>query len=116
MPEHNAKILESIVLGVLDKHAPLKRKVVKGFQSPWFTNNLIKQCNERDKLRKKAATDETFILIYKKFQNKLNNAIRAAKKHYFNKKLARIKNSSDAWRIMNDLIQFKNKSNPKITK
>lgn len=48
LPEKNAIIFESIVVAILNKHATLKPKIVKGKDAQRFTTAIRKMCNERD--------------------------------------------------------------------
>ena len=69
---------------VLDKQAPLKRKIIIGNQGPFMTKQLSKAIMNRSKLRIryfKWPSRENF-LDYKKAKNTCNNLIKFAKKSY----------------------------------
>ena len=72
---------------VLDRHAPLKRKMIRGNQGPFMTKQLSKATMNRSKLRNiyiKWPSTENF-LGYKKAKNTCNNLNKSAKKSYFDK-------------------------------
>lgn len=114
--ENNVSIFESIIIGILDKHAPYRKRLVKGMQAPWFTSELKNMCRERDKLKSKCKTDKSGLMEYRKMRNLTNNSIRAAKKKFFNDKLDKVKNSAGAWSDIDELFHYRTKTNPKLTK
>ena len=72
---------------VLDKHAPLKRKMTRGNQGPFMTKQLSKAIMNRSKLRNRYITwppRENF-WDYKKAKNICNNLNKFAKKSYIDK-------------------------------
>ena len=76
-----------IFRSVLDTHAPLKWKMIRGNQVPFMTKQLIKAIMNRCKLRNryiKWLSRENF-LDYKKAKNTCNNLSKFAKKSYFDK-------------------------------
>ena len=75
-----------IFLRVLDKHAPLKQKVVRGNQSPFMTKELSKAIMQRSKLKNKfnkCPNDEN-LTLYKKQRNYCVNLLSKEKKKYYN--------------------------------
>ena len=81
-----------LLMGVIDKHAPLKTKRIRN--------------NRRDFLKKKA-TSTNDPLIWKEFKdarNKVNNSIKKAKRKYFSEKLDGSKcDPRKTWRLINEL-------------
>ena len=76
-----------IFRSVLDRHAPLKWKMIRGNQGPFMTKQLSKAIMNRCKLRNryiKWPSRENF-LDYKKAKNTCNNLSKFAKKSYFDK-------------------------------
>ena len=70
---------------VLDKHAPLKTKRVRGNQSPFMTNELSKAVMNKSKTRKKYIkwpSRENFLAM-KRAKNYCNNLTRTAKRNFF---------------------------------
>ena len=72
---------------VLDRHTPLKRKMIRGNQKPFMTKQLSKAIMNRSKLKNryiKWPSRENF-LDYKKAKNTCNHLNKFAKKSYFDK-------------------------------
>ena len=77
---------------VLDRHAPLKRKMIRGNQGPFMTKQLSKAIMNRSKLRNryiKWPSRENF-LDYKNAKNTCNNLNKFPKKSYFDKLPAKV--------------------------
>ena len=75
-----------IFLKVLNKHAPLKHKTVRGNQSPFMTKELSKSMMLRSKLKNKhnkCPNDEN-LKIYRKQRNYCVNLLAKLKKKYYN--------------------------------
>ena len=47
-----------LLKSVIDKHAPLGQKKIRGCDCPWLTNEIRKKTNERDFLLRKAKKDK----------------------------------------------------------
>ena len=76
-----------VFISVLDRHAPLKRKMIRGNQGPFMTKQLSKATMNRSKLRHrhiKWPSRENF-LDYKKAKNTCNNKNKFEKKSYLDK-------------------------------
>ena len=96
-----------IFVSIADKHAPLKKKRVRGVKCPWMTDSLKKQMFDRDKQKKiaiKTPTQPNWDK-YKCAKNKTNNAIKSAKTNfynsYFNENRRDIRKT---WKGVNDLL------------
>lgn len=109
-------IFEKLVIGLVDKHVPLERKMVKGLKVPWVTSSIINECKERDRLKKLMQSDESYLSSYKKQRNRVTQLICESKKQFFNNKFSQVKSSCDVWNVMNELIHFRNKTKSKIVK
>ena len=75
-----------IFLKVLDKHAPLKQKNIRGNQSPFMTKKLSRAIMLRSKLKNKSnkwPNDEN-IKMYKKQRNYCVNLLAIEKTNYYN--------------------------------
>ena len=76
-----------IFRSVLDRHSPLKWKMIRGNQEPFMTKQLSKAIMNRCKLRNryiKWPSKESF-LDYKKAKNTCHNLSKFTKKSYFDK-------------------------------
>ena len=77
--------LTEVISEVLDKHAPLKTKTVRGNQAPFMNKDLSKAIMTKSRIKNrylKWPSRENF-LAYKKIKNKCNNLLKASKKRYF---------------------------------
>ena len=70
---------------IIDHHAPLKSKVVRGNDGPFMTKQLRSEIRQRSKLSAKAKREQTPIsrLAYKKQRNRCTHLLRQSKKEYF---------------------------------
>ena len=95
---------------VLDRHAPLKMKMIRGNQGPFMTKQLSKAIMNRSKLRNryiKWISRENF-LDYKKAKNTCNNLNKSAKKSYFDKVISKGFVSNKAfWNIVKPFLTNK---------
>ncbi|KAK3912816.1 LINE-1 retrotransposable element ORF2 protein, partial [Frankliniella fusca] len=78
----------SIILGLLDKHAPIQTKKFKQPSAPWMTDDIRKMLCYRNKLRKKCirTRDQSDMDNFRSIRNKVKQCIRNAKvKYYYSK-------------------------------
>ena len=94
--DNKVTIYENIHKEVIDRHAPFRTFRVTRPATPWFTADIEKLMDDRDKYKnkfnsdKKAETEE----IYKILRNNVSHEIRRAKIKLFNEKInAKIKNA-----------------------
>ena len=69
---------------VLEKHAPLKTKTIRGNQAPFMNKRLSKAIMNKSRIRNKYLqwlSRENF-LAYKKIKNKCNNLLKKSKKYF----------------------------------
>ena len=68
----------TILLEIINKHAPLVQKKIRGRNCPWLTHNLRKAMNEGDYLLTKPRKTESALdwSIYKRKCNVVNNLLR----------------------------------------
>ena len=77
--------LTEILSEVLEKHAPLKTKTIRGNQAPFMNKNLSKVIMTKSRIRNKYLkwpSRENF-LAFKSIKNKCNNLLKKSKKKYF---------------------------------
>ncbi len=118
-----AEMFEKCLLTLLDKHAPIKRRLIKGTNAPWFSNEIVQMCKKRNELRKQTnnealSNDELARVVrdYKKLKNEITAKVRLAKRNFFKNKFSTVKTSADVWNVMDSMINFRNKRSAKITK
>jgi hypothetical protein len=109
---------ENSILNILDKHAPLKRKAIKGTNVPWFNSEILQMCKDRDAAKKEACKSKTEFdwKCYTKLRNAINSKLRSAKREYFRKKFSSVSDSSSIWTLMDELISFKLKKSVPLRK
>lgn len=61
---NNASAFEQIVVGVLNNHAPIKKKIVKGKCTPWFTNDLVLLTRKRNAIKKQLTENPQLLQEY----------------------------------------------------
>ena len=76
-------------LGVLDKHAPMKKRLKRNKSNPWMNTDIKKLMLSRDALRQKAIKSGhiTDWDEYRSMRNKVTNAIKTTKAKYYQDKL-----------------------------
>ena len=102
--------LTEIMSEVLDKHAPLKTKTIRGNQAPFMNKNLSKAMMNKSRIRNKYLSwpsRENF-LAYKKIKNKCNNLLKKSKKKYFQENASEESVSSKSfWNTVKPFISNK---------
>ena len=88
---------------------PLKKATRKKwrFKKPWLTKALLKSIKTKNKLYKNTFNfQQSTILVYKRYKNKLNHTLRLAKRRYYKKKLEDA-NTHAPWKILNEVLNTK---------
>ena len=95
----------------LNKHAPLKTKVIRGNHESFITKNLRKAIMKRSALKKRAnvSNNPEIIKLYKKQRNYVVNLSRKVKKEYFQKHMPHGASSKNFWKFSKPF--FSNKAN-----
>ena len=104
------KDFENIFTNILDKHAPLKAKLLRANNRPHITKNLRVAIMKRSKLKNIAnkSSNPNDMANYRRQRNLVVNMNRKAKKSYFNSIDAN-SSSKHFWKACKPL--FSNKSN-----
>ena len=70
-----------LLTNVIDKHAPLVQKKIRGRDCPWLANEIRHKMNERDFLLRKArkAGEENDWSMYRRLRNLVTRSIRYSK-------------------------------------
>jgi len=66
--QFGAELLEKSVIALMDKHAPLKRKLIKGTNAPWFSSELVSLCKEGRKTKKALDSNPDLLTTYRKLK------------------------------------------------
>ena len=101
---------KNIFKTISDKHAPVVEVRVKGNQPPWFNEEIISMCKDRDYYKGKAqktgsASDwET----YRHVKNQTNNTIKQAKKGYYCNCIEENRhNGKQLWKVIKSILPSK---------
>ena len=129
VPWHNVETAESVDDAVLlwerlysevaDRHAPIKKKRVKGHKTPWVTNKLLEIRRDRDyHLRKARASSSPYHWnMYKKLRNYSNHEDRRLKSEHFRNLIEENKSDSNQmWKALKQTLPSKNCSEVKAIK
>ena len=113
----NYENFQSIFMQQLDKHAPMKKKVVRANNAPFMNKILSKAIMNRSRLRnrylKKQSIDNE--RAYKKQRNYCVTLIRREKKKYYeNMNIKSITDNKKFWNTVKPLFSEKDINNKKI--
>ena len=98
---------KEMFLEILNKHAPIQNERTRSFNVTWLTKEIKELIHNRVKLKRKAvvANQDEDWQNYKSFRNKVNIAMRQAKKNYYCDKIALQKDyRKDTWKTINNLL------------
>ena len=98
---------KSCLMSVIDKHAPIRHKRIRGKKCPWISHEVLQKMRVRDFLKSSHAQtkDPAIWLQYKKARNTANSALKAAKRKYFSENLeTSAKNQRKTWKLLNELL------------
>lgn len=105
---------ESLFAPICNKHAPLKRKRVRKFKSPWLTDEIMCTMHERDRIKKKAIKTSSSLLWqqYKTLRNKVNLDIKKSKRSFLSTRINSAKKKSKiVWDTLRHVVPGKSKNN-----
>ncbi len=101
---------KDIFTNISDKHAPLVEVRIKGNQPPWFNEEILSLCKDRDfykgKAQKSGSTNdwETF----RQIKNLTNNMIKQVKKSYYTNCVTENKHDGkQLWKIIKSILPSK---------
>ena len=106
---------KSLFLEILDRHAPIRCKRTRGTSVPWITSNVKRLMRSRDFHKKQAIkhASSAHWNMYKIERNRVNVAMRSAKKVYFRDKIKECSQSrgvTKSWNLINTLLSRNKKS------
>ena len=105
-------------MSILNRHAPMKEKLVRANNSPFMNKTLNKAIITRSRLKNKflKKTNEENKSIYSKQRNYCVNLLRKVKKNYYaNLNLKYITDNKKFWNIVKPFFSDKSKSSKNIT-
>ena len=116
--EHmNYELFETMVMEVLNKHAPIKEKFVRANNAPFMFRVLSKAITNRSRLRNKFLKNpnDTNKMAYKRHRNYCVNLLRREKKRYYgNLDFKLITDNKKFWKTMKPFFSEKNSAEKKI--
>ena len=104
---------KELFLSVCNKHAPVRRKIMRGAKCPWLQVATKKLMNERDSvLRKVRRTgSEVDWSRYRRLQNQVSNRIKFEKRRYQRSEISdNMDNPKSFWKIMKKFFQVKRRN------
>ena len=113
-PNEMWDIWKSLLLEVINKHAPMRKRKVKSKSSPWITAELRRKMRKRDFLKNQAVKQNSHQAWndYKKARNEVNASIREARVTFFNDSIKKHRgNLKETWNVINSSLGRK----PKMT-
>ena len=105
------------ILSLLNLHAPLKRKYIRGNESPFMNKSLKKEIMQRTRLRNKFLKNRNLHnrQAYNKQRNLCVRLVRESKNKYFeNLDVKKITDNRQFWRTTKPYLSDKLKSNDRI--
>jgi len=109
---------EHKVLGILNRHAPIKKKTIRANDKPYITKRLRKAIMTKTRLANKRHKTNNMedVRLYKAQRNFVNRECKRAKKHYFNNLDVRCLQDNKAfWKTMGKEFSDKSKGGHQIT-
>ena len=112
------EIFENIFLRVLDKHAPMKKKLIRGNHAPYMNTALRKAIMRRTQLQNKFYKTKKLIDLrtFKKQRNFVSRQYKKQRKYFYNNiDLTNFTDNKKFWKNVNPLFSDKTKTQNKIT-
>ena len=112
------EIFENIFLRVLDKHAPMKKKLIRGNHAPYMNTALRKAIMRRTQLQNKFYKTKKLIDLrtFKKQRNFVSRKYKKQRKYFYNNiDLTNFTDNKKFWKNVNPLFSDKTKTQNKIT-
>ena len=98
---------------IVDEHAPIKKRRVKGVPLPWMNNKLSEMMKDRDYHHRKAIKSSCTYQwqLYKRLRNLVNREVKLAKSTYYCNLIQEAQgNASGLWKAVNEASSRNQKS------
>ena len=118
LTNHSYTEFEKVFLKELNKHAPLKKKVLRHNNNDFMTKELRKEIMLRSKLRNRFNKERNHInwCNYKRQRNYCLSILRKSKKEYFNRlSMKQVSDNKLFWKSVKSFFNDKGSSFSKIT-
>ena len=112
------EIFEDVFLRVLNKHAPLKKKIIRGNHAPYMNTVLRKAIMRRTHLQNKYYKSKNIddLNNFKKQRNYVSRLYKKQRKKYYNDiDITSFTDNKQFWKNVNPLFSDKSKSQDTIT-
>ena len=118
LTNHSYAEFEKVFLKELNKHAPLKKKILRHNNNAFTTKELRKEIMLRSKLKSKFTKERNHInwCNYKRQRNRCLSILRKTKKEYFNSlKIKQVSDNKLFWKSVEPFFSDKASNSSKIT-
>ena len=105
-------IWHSTFMSIINHHAPMKSKRIRGNALPWLDGEIIQLMRQRDRAHKiaKRSGSQNNWDVYKKLRNSVTEQIRSKKSEHFTSTIEENKgNSSVMWKKLKEVLPNKQK-------
>ena len=110
-PNEMASAFQEIFELILDMHAPLKKRRVRGEFAPWLNQSIRNLMRERDLAKRAAEKSPEKWSLYKQLRNKVTKEIRVAiQSHYHGLINENKDNPKKMWQTINNVLDRSSKS------
>ena len=110
-PNEMASAFQEIFELILDMHAPLKKRRVRGEFAPWLNQSIRNLMRERDLAKRAAEKSPEKWSLYKQLRNKVTKEIRiAVQSHYHGLINENKDNPKKMWQTINNVLDRSSKS------
>ena len=91
---------------ILDQHAPIKKKWMRGDQLPWISPEILQEIGRRNRLFKRYRTNPANDLwvAYKQERNRVTSLKRKGIKEFCNNAISNAKHAGEFWKKMKPLL------------
>ena len=105
-----------ISMNVLNKHAPRKKKIVRGNQMPFMTKDFPKEIIKKSRLRNRFLKNKSLEnrMLYKQQRNYCVSLLKKTKSRYANLKERKILDNKQFWKVAKSLFSDKSISGDQI--
>ena len=110
-PNEMASTFQEIFELILDIHAPLKKRRVRGEVAPWLNQSIRNLMRERDLAKRAAEKSPEKWSLYKQLRNKVTKEIRVAVQSHYHGLINENKdNPKKMWQTINNVLDRSSKS------
>ena len=114
-PNTALEAFNGMLIPVMNKHAPVKKKTVRSTTAPWLDNELRQHMTQRNNVKAEAikSNDAAKWSIYRKLRNYVTKLNETKKRNYFKNRLENAKlDSKKIWNTLNELTGRKVNQTP----